>query len=170
MVAIVSFKWCGKQPKGIKLVEPNENLAKEYIVTAEETLGILKTIEGKSNFWLAVTKYYLEYFTVYSLLMKLGIKSEIHECTIALCDFLEKEGLLPEGTYKLLARDKRLIIDNQYYLKNRPVMLKYGSLVNFFLEVKSIAEGITLKRKDEIIEKLKKSLSEVSRCENGRAG
>ncbi|MBI2142833.1 hypothetical protein HYU20_00640 [Candidatus Woesearchaeota archaeon] len=158
MVAIVSLKWCGKQPKGIKLVEPNENLAKEYIATAEETLGILKEIDGKSNVWLAATKYYLEYFAVYSLLMKLGIKSEIHECTIALCSFLEKEGLLPKGTYKLLAYDKQLRIDNQYYLKNRQVVVEYDSIVDFFLAIKSIAENVTLKQKEDIREKLEKSL------------
>ena len=160
MVAIVSLEWCGKQPKGIKLVEPNENLAKEYIATAEETLGTLKAIGKGSNVWLAATKYYLEYFAVYSLLMKLGIKSEIHECTIALCSFLENEGLLPKGTNKLLAYDKQLRIDNQYYLKNRPVVVKYDSLVDFFLAIKSVAENVTLKQREDIREKLKKALSE----------
>lgn len=158
MAAIVSFEWCGKQPKGIKLVEPNENLAKEYLATAEETLGILKIIEGKSNVWLATTKYYLEYFAVYALLMKLGIKSEIHECTILLCSFLEKEGLLPKGTYGILTHDKQLRIDNQYYLKNRPVTFEYDDLVNFFLAVKSIAENITFQQREDLREKLKKAV------------
>jgi len=76
------LKWCFEQKRGIKLIKPNENLAKEYIRSAEETLLILKDIEGKSNMWLATTRYYCEYFIVYALLMKLGIKSEIHDCTI----------------------------------------------------------------------------------------
>ena len=160
MAIIASIDWCGKQPRGIKLVEPNENLAKEYIDIAEETLGILKTIIGKSNVWLAATKYYFEYFTVYSLLMKLGIRSEIHECTIAVCDFLEKEGLVPKGTYKLLTYDKQLRIDNQYYVKNRPVLIEYDDLVDFFLSVKNTSGSVTMKQKGDIREKLKKLLGE----------
>jgi hypothetical protein len=39
---MVSVEWCKKQQKGIKLIEPNNNLSKEYIQTAEETLDVLK--------------------------------------------------------------------------------------------------------------------------------
>ena len=40
------LKWCFSR-KGIKLIELNENLAKEYLKSAEETLIILKNIVGK---------------------------------------------------------------------------------------------------------------------------
>ena len=43
------LNWCKKQEKGIRLIDPNENLAKEYLESAEETLSILKDIETKSN-------------------------------------------------------------------------------------------------------------------------
>ena len=116
------ISWCKKQKKGIKLIEPNENLSSEYYENAEESLRVLKNIkETKSNMWLATTKYYIEYFAVYSILMKLGIKCEIHDCTISLVYFLEKEGILNKNTSKLLEQDKKLRIDNQYYLKNKPV-------------------------------------------------
>ena len=62
------LKWCFKQRKGIRLIEPNENLAEEYIRSAEETLAVLSNIKGKSNMWLATTKYYCEYFAIYALL------------------------------------------------------------------------------------------------------
>ncbi|MBI5393479.1 hypothetical protein HZA96_06440 [Candidatus Woesearchaeota archaeon] len=39
--------WCKKQKKGIRLIEPNDNLAYEYQQTAEETLEILKSIKMK---------------------------------------------------------------------------------------------------------------------------
>ena len=82
--------WCKKQPKGIKLIEPNNELFLEYIKTAKETFNVLKEINNKSKIWLATTKYYCEYFTVYALLLKIGIKCEIHNCTIEVCKFLEK--------------------------------------------------------------------------------
>ncbi len=134
---MASLAWCSKQERGISLIEPNDNLANEYFANAEETLTILKAITGKSNMWLATTKYYCEYFAVYALLMKLGVKSEIHDCTIALCDFLEKQGFLPKGSFKLLSEDKQLRIDNQYYLKNKQVYVNYDLLVQFVLTIKT---------------------------------
>ena len=91
------LKWYSKKTNGLKISNENENLAKEYIDSAEETLSILQEIKGKSNMWLATTKYYCEYFAVYALLMRIGIKCEIHECTIAVCQLLEDEGIVPKG-------------------------------------------------------------------------
>ena len=116
------ISWCKKQERGIKIKEPNDNLSKEYYENAEESMRVLKSIkETQSNMWLATTKYYIEYFAVYSVLMKIGIKCEIHDCTIALVKFLEDEDVIEEGTSKTLEKDKELRIDNQYYLKNKPV-------------------------------------------------
>ena len=83
------LKWCfGK--KEVKFIEPNENLANEYLRSAEETLLVLRDIREKSNMWVATAKYYCEYFAVYALLMRLGIKSEIHSCTIEILRVLQK--------------------------------------------------------------------------------
>ena len=75
--------------------------------------------------------------------MKIGIKSEIHDCTIAVCRLLEEERILPKGTSKRLEEDKKLRIDNQYYLKNRKVSLDMDELVNFVLSTKNIINLIT---------------------------
>jgi len=55
------MRWCKAKRNSIELIEPNDNLSKEYIDNAEETLLILKTIRGKSNMWIATTKYYFGY-------------------------------------------------------------------------------------------------------------
>lgn len=126
------INWCKKQKKGIKIIEPNDNLSQEYFENAEESLRVLRNIkETKSNMWIATTKYYIEYFAVYSVLMKLGIKCEIHECTIALVEFLEKEKIIQEGVSRILERDKELRIDNQYYLKNKPVEIDFENYRTF---------------------------------------
>ena len=150
------IKWCKAKRNGIELIEPNDNLAKEYIDNAEETLVILKTIKGKSNMWIAATKYYFEYFTVYSVLMKLGIKSEIHECTISLCGFLENEGVFKSGVFKRLRKDKELRIKNQYYLKNIPVDADYDELLEFLLQIKDTLEKMTYEQICDIRSKIKK--------------
>ena len=41
--------------------------------------------------WAVSASYYAEYFEVYSLLSKIGVKCEIHDCTIALFDYLFSE-------------------------------------------------------------------------------
>lgn len=154
---MATIKWCKRKSKGIKLIEPNDNLAKEYIETAEETLETLKSIRNKSKVWLAATKYYCEYFAIYSLLMKLGIKSEIHECTIAVSQLLEDTNIIPLGFTARLEQDKQLRIDNQYYLKNKEVLINYDELLNFILTIKDINSKLT----KEDINKIRKEIMKI---------
>ena len=156
MDPIATIKWCKSQKRGIKLIEPNDNLFREYIQTAEDTLDIIRSIKGKSKVWLATTKYYCEYFAVYSLLMKVGIKCEIHECTISNCQVLEEMGITPEGYTKILQDDKQLRIDNQYYLKNRDVDINYDKMVEFVINIKNIASKLSQDKINAIRGKVKK--------------
>ncbi|MCD6464193.1 hypothetical protein J7L02_01570 [Candidatus Woesearchaeota archaeon] len=148
------LRWCfGK--KEVKLIPPNENLANEYLKSAEETLFVLKDIKGKSNMWLATTKYYAEYFAIYALLMRLGIKSEIHDCTIEIAKFLEHENIIEKGVARMLENDKELRIDNQYYLKNREVIIDYNKLRDFILTMKHIINTLTNEKIENVREKLR---------------
>ena len=150
---MVSLDWCRKQKRGIKLVKPNLNLFKEYIDNAEESIRVIDRIEEtKSNMWLATTKYYIEYFTAYAFLMRVGIKSEIHDCTIELLRKLERENIIDFKISERLEADKVLRIDNQYYLKNRPVTVNLEELRELILTVKKVAEMLT----PEDIEKIRK--------------
>ncbi len=151
------INWCKKQEKGIKLQEPNDNLSREYYETAEESMNVLKSIkETKSNMWLATTKYYIEYFAVYSILMKIGIKCEIHDCTISLVRFLEDEEIIEEGTSKRLENDKELRIDNQYYLKNKPVNINYEQLSEFLMSIKKSLDILNINKINELRNKIER--------------
>ena len=66
--------------------------------------------EGK---WRVITAYYACYNAFYSILMKCGVKSEIHDCTIKLMGFF---GFSDEDI-KFLEILKRNRIQGQYYLK-----------------------------------------------------
>ena|SRR3989344_2907541 len=151
---MADLDWCKKRKGGIKIVEPNDNLSKEYLENAEETLKVLKGVEGKSNMWLAVFKYYFEYFCVYSILMKIGIKCEIHDCTIEVCRFLEKEKIIPFGFTEILEGDKDIRIDNQYYLKNRNVEINHDILRDFLLAIKEVLNNLNYDLIKEIRGKL----------------
>lgn len=154
---MVSINWCCCQRDGIKLVEPNDNLAKEYMKSAEETLLSLKNSNEDSNMWKATKKYYAEYLAVYSLMMKIGIKCEIHDCTIELVKFLEEFGLFPLDSYKILTTDKKLRIDNQYYLKNIVINLDYEQMFNFILTIKEKVNSLS----DNEIKKIREKISKL---------
>ncbi|MFP4403505.1 MAG: hypothetical protein ACLFPJ_04090 [Candidatus Woesearchaeota archaeon] len=152
---MVDINWCLKQNKGIKLITPNDNLAGEYIKNAKETLFSLKNNLEDSNMWKATKKYYALYFAVYSLMMKIGIKCEIHECTIELTKYLENFNIFPKDTYKLLIDNKQLRIDNQYCLKNIKVKINYDDLFNFILSIEEKINTINIKE----INKIKNNLN-----------
>ena len=79
----------------MKFAEPSNELAEEYFRNAEETLRVTNLIKDSgSNMWLATQKYYTEYLAAYALLMKIGIKSEIHSCTIEVIKLIEQEKFL----------------------------------------------------------------------------
>lgn len=149
------INWCKKQKGGIQIQEPNDNLSQEYFENAEESLKVLRSIKDtQSNMWLATTKYYIEYFAVYSVLMKLGVKCEIHDCTISLAEFLESENIINQGTTETLEKDKELRIDNQYYLKNKPVNIDFQELSNFLISIKESLSKLDKDKIDDIRKKI----------------
>ena len=145
------ISWCKNQKNGIKLIEPNDNLSEEYLRNAEESMKVLKIIhQVQSNMWLATTKYYVEYFSVYAVLMKIGIKCEIHDCTLALVKLLEQMKIFKKGTYKTLDDDKELRIDNQYYLKNKKVFIDFEKLSGLIINARKIVNELTRDKIQEI--------------------
>jgi uncharacterized protein (UPF0332 family) len=134
--------WCISQ--GMKLIDPNDNLSEEYYASSKETLVVANLSKNSgSNMWIATHKYYVEYLAAYSLLMKFGIKSEIHSCTIEVIRLLEKENIIPFHFSKILDSDKDLRIDNQYYLKNIPVDFDSNMLAELLLDVRKTLNEIT---------------------------
>lgn len=102
--------WCLKQKKGIELVEPNDNLCDAYFHDADNSLLTMDKIDGT---WQIVTAYYACYNSLYALLMKAGLKCEIHDCTLELMsffDFTSKQKIF-------LKNLKKLRIAVQYYLE-----------------------------------------------------
>jgi len=151
------ISWCKKQRRGIELIAPNKNLSNEYYFSAEESLRVLRKIKStNSETWIATTKYYARYFGFYSVLMKIGIKCEIHDCTIALALFLEKRGIIRDISKKL-EEDKELRIENQYYLKNKKVKVDLGELADYLLNIKKVNDSLTEDKIKDIREKILKS-------------
>jgi len=142
---MVSIKWCMKQKNGIKLVEPNDNMSSSYIKMAEESIGILNNVQ-KSNIWTATTSYYIFYYSLYSLMLKIGVKCEIHLCSI---EFMKKflASLYNKKDIDMMEKTFSARIDLQYY-SDRPVnqlVIEQSKRYckEFFIKTKDIISKIT---------------------------
>ena len=111
---MVSLKWCFKQKDGIKVVESNDNLSQSYIKMAENAIGTMNR-EKEYNLQFAISAcYYSMYYSLYAILMKIGIKCEIHSCTL---EFMEKflNGFYSVEDIKIIKKAFNLRITAQYY-------------------------------------------------------
>jgi uncharacterized protein (UPF0332 family) len=149
------LSWCKQQKNGIQLIEPNDNLATEYFSSAEITLQELRLTN--SNMWMATKQYYVVYFLAYALLMKVGIKSEIHSCTIELIKLFSQQKITTHKLALILEESKELRIQNQYYLKNTPVSVSDETITALVLETKKTLDNITPKQISLIREIVQKS-------------
>ena len=112
---MVSLKWCCKQKDGIKLIEPSDNLSLSYMQMADNALGTMNR-ERKYNLTFAISAgYYSMYYSLYSVLMKLGIKCEIHSCTLEFMKVLLSEFYTKED-FKIISKAFDLRNIAQYYV------------------------------------------------------
>ena len=111
------IKWCMQQKKGVELVEPSDNLREAYLIKADEALEVLRATDIRD--WQLTTAYYAIYHSIYSLLMKIGIKCEIHSCTVEFTKRFLKNHFTPDD-FELIDKAFSARIDSQYYV-NREV-------------------------------------------------
>ncbi len=112
---MVSLKWCCKQKDGIKLIEPSDNLSLSYMQMADNALGTMNR-ERNYNITFAISAgYYSMYYSLYSVLMKLGVKCEIHSCTLEFMKVLLSNFYTKED-FKIISKAFDLRNIAQYYV------------------------------------------------------
>ena len=79
------LSWCKEQAKGISIIEPNLILSDSYLKEAAYNLLQMTKVEGKLK---VVLGYYACYSAIYSLLIRVGVKCEIHDCTLSLLEHI----------------------------------------------------------------------------------
>jgi uncharacterized protein (UPF0332 family) len=114
------LKWCLKQNKGIKIIKPSENLTTAYLRKSRNALKSMEiNAEASITEWAVSASYYAKYFAVYALLAKIGAKSEIHDCTIALFDYLFSDSI-PEEIIKEPKHSQSLLSPTNTNLLGEP--------------------------------------------------
>ena len=141
--------WCLQQKNGIELIEPNDNLGAAYLSDADDSLLAMDRITGK---WKIVTAYYACYNALYALLMKAGIKCEIHDCTLALMSLFEFTN--EEMVFIQVLKKQR--IDVQYYLKPASE-INATKVKQFVAHCKLLAKLLAEEKVEEIRDNLAKN-------------
>jgi uncharacterized protein (UPF0332 family) len=101
-------------------------------------------LEIKETDWITTTAYYARYFALYALLMKIGIKSEIHDCSIAVARLLAEKGILNEDLASDISNSKQVRIDTQYYVEREldqtSIRKNVEDARRFVLEIEKVIE------------------------------
>ena len=105
--------WCSRQKNGTRLIEPNENLAFAYVKKSEDAMEAMHSVISRE--WKISAGYYSLYFSLYAVLMKIGIRSENHTCTgevmkVLLADYFTAEEC------DLMEKARKARVETQYYV------------------------------------------------------
>ena len=154
--------WCFKQKRGIRITEPNQNLTKAYLKKAASALNTMTaTMQINEIEWTATAAYYARYFALYALLMRIGVKSEIHDCTINLAQLLANNKSLSQKLVDEIAEAKQTRIDTQYYiatqLNQKQIRQNAETARKFVLEIEQTIENITTEQINTIRTRLKEA-------------
>lgn len=148
------IKWCAGKREGLRLVEPNPDLADAYVKKAEEALESMQVNVIRD--WKISTAYYAVYFSLYSLLVKIGIKCEIHSCTIEFAKRFLKE-YFSEDELDFTEDSLKARIDSQYYVDRTVPDAQFDKMVKsapeFLVKCKSILAKLNEKKINEIRKK-----------------
>lgn len=160
------LRWCLKQSKGIRLVEPSENLARAYL---QKSRNALKSMELNAQAdiaeWSVSASYYAKYFVIYALLSEIGVKCEIHDCTIKLFEYLFRDSVSTE-LIRELRRSKEHRIETQYYPYFAAINLEQimSQTKNFVLEIEKTIDSLNTEMIMDLRNRLKQLKSTWKRA------
>ena len=137
------FLWCIKKNQ-LEIVLPNENLSKAYLMKAKDAL--IATSADISKEWKISAAYYSMYFSLYSILMRIGVKCENHSCTLAFIGHFLKNHF-SDKDMDFLNASLKARIDAQYYVNRKVSDKQYEDMLKLapqtLLKCKSIVEQLT---------------------------
>jgi len=145
------LRWCAGKKDGLRLVEPSANLADAYVRKAEGALESMRA--NVSNDWKIAMAYYTIYFSLYSVLAKIGVKSGIHACTI---EFARRflGGHFSDAEIEFVEESFKARIDAQYYVDRGVPDAQCHEMMDtapeFLVKCKAVLVTLNEKRTNEI--------------------
>lgn len=154
------LKWCADKDKGIRLVDPSENIVRAYL---EKSKRAIKSMELNANAdlmeWAVSASYYARYFSVYALISKIGVKCEIHDCTIALFAYLFVDSV-PHNFIRELKQSKDDRVELQYYTKDAVINAEqmFSQTKAFVLLMEEILDRLNTEKIAMLRDKVKSAI------------
>ena len=150
---------CASRKDGIKLTEPSENLCSAYLKMAKEALASMNANIGAGvKRWAIVAAYYARYHAIYAIFMKVGIKCEIHTCTIAAAKAL----FLSSELAKEIESAMKQRINMQYYadrtVSDSDYRMNIDSAPDFVIEMEKLSSEMS----GDDIERIRKKLQKIA--------
>jgi len=154
------IKWCLKKREGLTIIEPNSNLAESYIKKAEEALESMRVNVIKD--WKISTSYYALYFSLYSILTRIGIKCEIHSCTI---EFMKRflKGYFTEEEINFIEDSLKARIDSQYYIDKTVPDEQYNKMMDKTPEFLVKCKSVLIKLNEKKVNEIRKEFQNIER-------
>ena len=145
------LKWCLKQGRGLELIEPNSDLAESFLEKAE--IALEEIHNAKSREWKISAAYYAMFNAAYAILLRIGVKCELHICVI---EFLQRllQDYFSEEEGELFERALEARKDTQYYTNRDVPDPVFEELTQraptFLIKCKSVVSKLTEKEIKEI--------------------
>jgi len=155
------IKWCFGKKEGIRLVEKNILIGKSYLKMAEEFIGTMRREKDKNIRAAVSSGYYSIYYSLYSIMQKIGIKCEIHSCSIEFMKVFLNEFYSSEDI-ELVERSFAVRNIMQYYVdrtvNKKEIDLIFNNSYEFFVLSRDIFSRINEDKIDEIRNKLQEKM------------
>jgi uncharacterized protein (UPF0332 family) len=141
---IQNIRWCLTLSKGIKLKEPDKSLSEIYLIKASNALRAFTQLNNNRE-WEISALYYSMYFALYSVLLRVGISSQNHSCTIATMNLFGK--YFAKEDVELMYNSKETRKTAQYYQASDILESKFDMMKNhaksFVMKCESILKRMT---------------------------
>ena len=106
---------CAGQKRGIRLVEPSECLRRAYAGKSHDSMRMLQSsIDQGAADWAYSASYHAMYFSAYAVLMRAGLKCEIHDCVMVLIGRLFGDSI-DAGLVGDFKTAKKMWVEAMYY-------------------------------------------------------
>lgn len=153
------ISWCKQQKSGLKLIRSNIEISQGYLKMAEDSIGTMNREKDKNIVFSVSAGYYAIYYSIYSIMQKIGVKSEIHSCSISFAkEFLNK--FYSKDDFRLIEIAFSLRNTLQYYVgrnvNKKELELLWINTYDFFVKSRNILVKLNEKRIEEIRSLLRK--------------
>lgn len=141
-------------------MEPNERIGSGYLKMAEEAFGTMDRERKESVRFSISAGYYSIYYSLYAVMQKIGIRCDIHGCSL---EFMKRflSEFYSEKYFDLIDRALLVRRNLQYYVdrdvNKSDLNLIWDNVYDFFVLSRDVFSKLTSVK----VDKIRKELQEV---------